>query len=358
MEDQLTIDTGEITTSPGLISQNYTDREKSLAKPATRRKNGFFARLWPLMQAYGASLAAGYAIVPSIATIFTVVLYLVASNVPGWQLVAWGCIVTGIVWLALSIPLSALTSARAANPHNYGLIENRLSRLETRLYVLQTTTPEDQLKQYQRVALEEAYDNLSKLQDLMYNSTSRLPWVLAWGYINAWNWLHRTEEALIEIEPIEMVVGGAYHDYMAISDSKMDNSKDLLSNLTDATKALDPKFASVFAASNPSSVEAEALGEIGQGVNKIEQDVHRIATTLGVQLSDSDVQSAKTNKKNPSTPDKEANARVTIRQIRRALEQTRITAYTIGIKTTKTQRAERFFVLFVSLWFKDNLLPL
>ena len=88
MEDQLTIDTGEITTSPGLISQNYTDREKSLAKPATRRKNGFFASLWPLMQAYGASLAAGYAIVPSIATIFTVVFYLVASNVPGWQLVA------------------------------------------------------------------------------------------------------------------------------------------------------------------------------------------------------------------------------------------------------------------------------
>ncbi|HYT36698.1 MAG TPA: hypothetical protein VEL49_05905 [Ktedonobacteraceae bacterium] len=323
MEDQLTIDTGEITTSPGLIPQNYADREKFSAKPATRRKKGFFARLWPLMQANGAALVSSCAIVPSIATIFTVVLYLVASNVPGWQPVAWSWIVTGIVWLALSIPLSAFTSAKAVNPHNYGLIENRLSRLETRLYVLQTTTPEDQLKQYQRVALEEAYDNLSKLQDLMYNSTSRLPWVLAWGYINAWNWLHRTEEALIEIEPIEMVVGGAYHDYMAISDSKMDNSKDLLSNLTDATKALDPKFASVFAASNPSSVEAEALGEIGQGVNKIEQDVHRIATTLGVQLSDSDVQSAKTNKKNPSTPDKEANARVTIRQIRRALNEFR-----------------------------------
>src|SRR3989454_11226353 len=174
MEDQLTIDTGEITTSPGLIPQHYADREKFPAKPATRRKNGFFARLWPLMQANGAALVESYATVPSIATIFTVVFYLVASNVPGWQLVTWGFIVTGIVWLALSIPLSALTSARAANPHNYGLIENRLSRLETRLYVLQTTTPEDQLKQYQRVALEEAYDNLSKLQDLMYNSTSRL----------------------------------------------------------------------------------------------------------------------------------------------------------------------------------------
>src|SRR6266480_174233 len=343
MEDQLTIDTGEIITSPGLIPQNYVEREKSPAKSATRRKNGFFARLWPLMQAYGACLLVSCAIVPSIATIFTVVLYLVASNVPGWQPVVWSCIVTGIVWLALSIPLSALTSARAANPHNYGLIENRLSRLETRLYVLQTTIAEDQLKQYQRIALEEAYDNLSKLQDLMYKSTSRLPWVLAWGYINAWNWLHRTEEALIEIEPIEMIVGGAYHDYMAISDSKMDNSKDLLSNLTDATKALDPKFASVFAASNPSSVEAEALGEIGQGVNKLEQDVHRIATKLGVQLSDSDEQSAKTNKKNPSTPNTEANARVTIREIRRALNEFR-DIQRLGIVHVRNQLMAHIFV--------------
>ena len=181
MEDQIALVTEEVTTSPGLISQNATEPGKSHAKPATRRKNGFFTRLWPYMQAYGAALVASYAIVPSIATILTVGFYLVASNVPGWQLVAWGFIVTGIVWLAISIPLSALTSARAANPHNYGLIENRLSRLETRFFVLQNTTSEKHLKQYQQVALEEAYDNLSKLHHLMYRSTSRLPWVLALG---------------------------------------------------------------------------------------------------------------------------------------------------------------------------------
>jgi len=343
MGDQLTIDTGEITTSPGLIPQNYAGREKSHAKPATRRKNGFFARLWPLMQAYGASLVGSYAIVPSIATIFTVVFYLVASNIPGWQLVVWSLIVTGIVWLALSIPLSALTSARAANSHNYGLIENRLSRLETRLYVLQTTTSEDQLKQYQRVALEEAYDNLSKLHDLMYSSTSRLPWVLAMGYVNAWNWLHRTEEALIEIEPIEMVVSGAYHDYMAISNSKMDNSKDLLTNLTDATKKLDPKFANIFAASSLSAGESEVLGEIGQGVNKIEQDVHQIATKLGVQLRHSDDQSAKTDTNTSSTPDAEANARVTLHEIRRALNEFR-DSQRLGIVSIRNQLMASTFV--------------
>src|SRR5215831_13182603 len=193
MDDQLTLDTDEITTSPGLIAQNSTDHKKIPVKSAVRRKKGFFARLWPLMQAYGAALVLSYAIVPSIATIFTVIFFLALANVPGWQLVLWGFIASGVVWLVLSMPLSALTSARAANPHNYGLIESRLSRLETRLFVLQSTASEDQLKQYQRVALEEAYDNLTKLQDLMYSSTSRLPWVIAMGYVNAWNWLHRTE---------------------------------------------------------------------------------------------------------------------------------------------------------------------
>ncbi len=343
MGDQITVHTDEITTSPGLIAQNSTDREKSRARPATRRNNSFFARLWPHVQAYGAALVESYAIVPSIATIFTAIFYFASSNVPGWQLVLWGFIVSGIVWLVLSLPLSALTSARAANPHNYGLIENRLSRLETRFFVIQNTTSEKQLKQYQQVALEEAYDNLSKLHHLMYSSTSRLPWVLAMGYVNAWNWLHRTEEALIEIEPIEMVVSGAYHDYMAISNSKMDNSQDLLTNLTDATKKLDPKFASVFAASSLSSGESEVLGEIEQGVNKIEQGVHQIATKLGVQLSDSDDQATNAEKITSSTPDAEANARVTLHEIRRALNEFRDNQR-LGIVSIRNQLMASIFV--------------
>ncbi|MGZ6368903.1 MAG: hypothetical protein ACXWPS_23465, partial [Ktedonobacteraceae bacterium] len=206
MGEQITIRTDEKTTSPGLIAQNSTDREKSHARSITRRKNSFFVRLWPYMQAYGASLLASFAIVPIVAAFFTVALFIIMPAAPGWQSAAWGCLITAVLWLVLSIPLAALTSAKAVNPYNYGLIENRLSRLESRLYTLQTTTSEDQLKPYQQVALDEAYDNLTKLHNLMYRSTSRLPWVLAMGYIDAWSWLHRTEEALIEIEPLEMVV--------------------------------------------------------------------------------------------------------------------------------------------------------
>ena len=167
--------------------------------------------------------------------------------------------------------------------------------------------------------------------------------MLAMGYVNAWNWLHRTEEALIEIEPIEMVVSGAYHDYMAISNSKMDNSKDLLTNLADATKKLDPKFASVFAASSLSSGESEVLGEIEQGVNKIEQGVHQIATKLGVQLSDSDDQTTNAEKITSSTPGAEANARVTLHEIRRALNEFRDNQR-LGIVSIRNQLMASIFV--------------
>ncbi len=343
MDDQLTLDTDEITTAPGLIAQNSTERNKSSARSSTRRRKAFSARLIPPMQAYGAALVASYAIVPSIATIFTVIFFLATSNVPGWQLVLWGFIASGVVWFVSSVPLSGLTSARAANPHNYGLIESRLSRLETRLFVLQSTTSEDQLKQYQRVALEEAYENLTKLQELIYSSTSRLPWVLAMGYVNAWNWIHRTEEALIEVEPIEMVVSGAYHDYMAISNSKMNNCQDLLTNLTNATKTLDPTFANVFTTASLTSGESEVLGEIDQSVNKIEQGVNQIAAKLGVQLSESDDQAGKTAKNKASAPDAEDNARVILHEIRRALNEFRDTQR-VGIVSLRNQLMANIFV--------------
>src|SRR5207249_9652308 len=117
-----------------------------------------------------------------------------------------------------------------------------------------------------------------------------------------------------------------------------------LCNLSDAVKALDPEIADALAAGDPSSAVNEALGEIGEGVNKLEQDVHRIATKLGVHLIDSDEQPAKSSKKNTSTPDTEANARVTIRQIRRALNEFRDNQR-LGIVHTRNQLMANIFVM-------------
>jgi hypothetical protein len=52
--------------------------------------------------------------------------------------------------------------------------------------------------------------------------------VLALGYINAWGKLHRAEEALIEVEPVEVVIRGALHDKLGIQNSTMNSRDELL----------------------------------------------------------------------------------------------------------------------------------
>ena len=123
----------------------------------------------------------------------------------------------------------------------------------------------------------------------------------------------------------------------------MDNSQDLLTNLTSATIKLDPTFANVFAASSLSPGESEVLGEIGQGVNKIEQSVQQIATKLGVQLDQSDNQTAKAHKSPSSTPDAEANARVTLHEVRRALNEFR-DSQRLGLVSVRNQLMASIFV--------------
>jgi hypothetical protein len=130
---------------------------------------------------------------------------------------------------------------------------------------------------------------------------------------------------------------------MAISNSKMNNSTELLTNLTDATIKLDPKFASVFAASSLSPGESEVLEEIEQGVNKIEQSVHQIAKKLDVQISAGDDQAVNTGESTSSTPNEEANARVTLREIRRALNEFRDTQR-LGIVSIRNQLMASTFV--------------
>ena len=127
------------------------------------------------------------------------------SNVPGAYIVIWGMLVTLAAWLLISIPMSFLTSRDRVNARSYGLLISRLSQLETRLNVIQNRNPDlDKLEEYQEVALEEAYNNFQELDIMLYESTSRLPWVLGLGYVVAWFRIHRAEEALIDIEPVEM----------------------------------------------------------------------------------------------------------------------------------------------------------
>src|SRR5260370_24937381 len=101
----------------------------------------------------------------------------------------------------------------------YGLLTCRLSQLEARLHEINTPDQNGKPKHwadYQLVALKEARDQVEDLNSQLHRYPAGLQWVLGLGYVNAWSKLHRAEEALIEVEPVEMVIRGALHDKLSI----------------------------------------------------------------------------------------------------------------------------------------------
>ncbi len=89
-------------------------------------------------------------------------------------------------------------------------------------------------------AMREAY---AAYGDVCYNldyAHSGLQWVWCAGYVNTWTSIHRAEEALIEVEPVAILVEEALHDQEAIENSAINNSDRLLEKLIQAVKELDP----------------------------------------------------------------------------------------------------------------------
>lgn len=360
-------DTGEITTSPGALSShsaqqtqpshhaqpedaNSTSEElerlEALYQKEQQGRNRvhqMYPRDKHRLRAYGATLAAGSPILPLVALVFTAALYFALPGDSGWITMLLGLGVTLISWLVIAIPLQFLTSRDKANTRSYGLLVSRLNLLETRLSMLQMM-PHRKLEEYQELALEEAFDCFQVLDTMLYESTARLPWVLGMGYTVAWETMHRAEEALIEVEPVEMVTREAFHDRMAIANSTMPNCNDLLDKLHDAVKLLDPGMGSVVASSNGSADVIEEVQEVeegvqkvqtqlkavGQNVQKIEQYLHKLAeeqdhsATLSEDLArkpDADDGHSSGGTRGGNTD--EARARATLREIRRTLNEYR-----------------------------------
>ena len=274
-----------------------------------------FPRDWPRLRAYGAALVGGFALVPILALALSAIIYLVASQAPNWVPLAWGMGIASAVWLLFAIPMSLLTARDRVNANSYGQLINRLSQLETRLQVIQVSNTK--LEPYQLIALEEAFATFQELDAMVYESTTRLPWVLGLGYAVAWAKLHRAEEALLEVEPVEMVVRQAYHDYLAISNSSISNAKEIQDRLHEAVEALDRDMASAVPLSTP-------LANVVEELREVEGQILKIAKNLHIEEGDKDDEKGKkAHKQRGDTPNAEANARISIRVIRRTLNEYR-----------------------------------
>lgn len=366
MDDQHPISTQEPTTSPGLALKQpgQTDSEELLIvstqfsrlqtsmdeeepapapppPPASRNPRGGTRTA---LHAYGAALMVGLAVVPIVITALTVVFYLALSDVPSWLPLLLGAASATLLWWLVSIPLSFLTAPEIFNIRSYGLLSTRLDQLNSRLHVIQDITYGSKMSMRQQIALDEAFENCAQLQNMLYLPTSRIGWVLGLGYVNAWARVHRTEEALIELEATEMVIRGAWHDKLSIDDSGIRNEQELLENLRFAVKALDPDMEILFKEEG-STEEAVLLQQLNLEIKRVAEQIEDEAATLQeidqdiqqvsqhLKIAASDAKDAKDTKKHDahaheSQPSanvagNKANGRAILREVRRTLNEYR-----------------------------------
>jgi hypothetical protein len=109
------------------------------------------------------------------------------SVLPGYQWlhdkVGYGCLLAVATWILVSILFATLTTPSRANSHSYLELQARIDELDA--FLAKTPTS----------SYREACDLLAQLKQRLQKSGLR--WVMATGYIDAWEMVHRVEEALI-----------------------------------------------------------------------------------------------------------------------------------------------------------------
>jgi len=134
---------------------------------------------------------------------------------------------------------------------SYGLLLSRLRLLEAHLtsrceYEKKKPKDDDDLFfHHEMVAFKEACSLHKTISKTLVESRAGLQWVLGLGYVTIWSTLHRAEEALFEIDPKEMVIRRAIHDYLSIKGSTIANQDDLLEKLIQAATELDQQRRSI-----------------------------------------------------------------------------------------------------------------
>ncbi len=286
-----------------------------------KSKSSFKASIIGYVRAYSASLVSTGIAVPILASIVIASLYL-PSLFPPLYSVIFGILFTLAGWILFAAPYSYFTTARGANERSYSLLTSRLLELKAHLGVVEDTDGKSEVvaqKSVNQIALREVYANYISAKNLLQNSSRGLIWVSGTGYINCWELLHRAEEALIEIEPLEIVLRGAMHDKLSIQGSTIGNHVELLDKLIKAVRDLDPSSAVQF-----ESQANSTLKTLIQDLNENKKILNQL-----MQLAKKDRNQEQTNTQEITkditfnTEHSQAKARTALREVRRTLNDFR-----------------------------------
>jgi hypothetical protein len=203
-------------------------------------------RLKAYLKAYRATLVAMTTIMHFVASIVTVILYVLFTSLSGeslhpiWWAPVFGSLATYLLFAFIALfCCDIIASAENANSRSYGLLQTRIVQLETRLNGIQTY--QTCLKmEYRKIALQEAKDCLEHVKQYIQDHPTGMQWVTGMGYINAWNRVHKCEEALIKVEPAEMILQGAMRDMLSIKNSTISTRDELVQKIVEAVSCIEP----------------------------------------------------------------------------------------------------------------------
>ena len=186
------------------------------------------------LHGYWAMLIATGVLLPLPMILTTVVVYLAGAEASTALL--WGAVSAVEVWLAAAFAFRPFAKAQYGIPSSYGELLPCLDPLEKALHILHgQQSPSDPHK-----ALAWAEVSTHTKQIKCELKQQGLPWVLARGYVDAWERLHRADEAFIVVAPTETVLAGALYDDLRLQNSTVDNRHELLGKLREAVRAIDP----------------------------------------------------------------------------------------------------------------------
>jgi hypothetical protein len=181
-------------------------------------------------------------LIPGLAAVTVVGTDLVAPDTtgPGTRFFV-GVEIAAAIAILGAIPLRILATVRVAQTRSYWELRRRSEQLVERLRVIEESSPPSSTSQ--KLALAEAGEQLREVRRALFahpreSLTNGLEWVSAMGYVSLWRRIDRADEALIELEPIEMVVAEALHDQLRLTRSEIKRDE-LMVALVGAVKVID-----------------------------------------------------------------------------------------------------------------------
>ncbi|GAC1662155.1 MAG: hypothetical protein PVS3B3_33130 [Ktedonobacteraceae bacterium] len=201
--------------------------------------------------------------VPIVAAILTTAVYIsplpqqVFNSVPwiasGWIAIALGTFITLLLWVVLSLPFKGMTTFENANPISSNHLKSHVSALKAGFEVLRQKRSatmnrfrEDPSLQGEQsdhfdLCLEKVRVYLLAIDEEL--ARGGLTWIAGAGYVNAWNLVHRAEEAMMDIAPRKEVLREALHDEFSLKGSALDARNSALAALRTAVQTLSPSAA-------------------------------------------------------------------------------------------------------------------